>query len=185
MQHPSFLRTGVCQDGGPSPFDGAVLLVTARGAFVARCSPADGGRLRVLHNIPRPPAAREGSFPAAAWRAQAAQPQQQEAPVQAPVPRAQLALAWEREALLLDVPLAQLPETPQQTGAGAPRRHTYVVCTSVVVGIRQAPTALLLGSDAALQYCLLAGCSHPLYLHACPRLLWVLLANRQSSITKT
>ena len=40
------------QDGG-SPFDGLVLMCSAKGAYVGRVLPE--GRLTLLHNIPRPP----------------------------------------------------------------------------------------------------------------------------------
>ena len=46
----------------PPPCDGVMLLLCAKGAFVARCLPPDG-RLRVMHNIPRP-ACRARGLPA-------------------------------------------------------------------------------------------------------------------------
>ena len=48
------------QDGG-SPFDGLVLMCSAKGAYVGRVLPE--GRLILLHNIPRPPDTPQVSCP--------------------------------------------------------------------------------------------------------------------------
>ena len=48
LRHPEWLL----QDGG-SPFDGLVLMCTAKSAYVGRVLPE--GRLVLLHNMPRPP----------------------------------------------------------------------------------------------------------------------------------
>ena len=131
------------QEGG-SPFDGLVLMCTAKSAYVGRVLPE--GRLVLLHNMPRPPdtpqvlllqgnkgclswlasgwrgalgqgaccvrtpdrasqalmpeCGMQGSVPYAAWRASPAQPAGKRAAVVA-------ALAWDRQLLLLDVPLTR------------------------------------------------------------------------------
>ena len=46
--------------------EGALLICTARGAYVAKV--AGEARLGILHHIPRPPNVRDGCLPYASWR---------------------------------------------------------------------------------------------------------------------
>ena len=46
--------------------EGALLICTARGAYVAKV--AGEARLGILHHIPRPPDVRDGCLPYASWR---------------------------------------------------------------------------------------------------------------------
>lgn len=91
--------------------DGALLVGTAKGVFVCRLLPE--GRLAIVHSIPRPPEAREGCLPSAAWRPR---------PPEAGRPAsALLAVAWERSVALYDVPLRPAARAPSHN-AGSPSR---------------------------------------------------------------
>lgn len=72
-----------------------LLVGTARGVHVCRLLPE--GRLAVAHSLPRPPSAREGCLPSAAWRLR---------PPEAGRPAsALLAVAWEADVEVYAVPL--------------------------------------------------------------------------------
>ena len=53
-------------------YEGLFLAATLGGMLVARAAP--DGRFTVLHNLARPPAAREGCLPYPAWQPRAASP---------------------------------------------------------------------------------------------------------------
>jgi len=97
------LRPGAAA-GGPhgraraqegSACDGMLLLGAARGVFVGRLLP--DGRLALVASAARPPAARNGCLPSAAWRPRPTEPGR--------AASALLAVAWERSVMLYDVPL--------------------------------------------------------------------------------
>jgi hypothetical protein len=54
------------QDGGAAFLEGMALVCSQQGVFVARVGL--DGRLGILHNIPKPPEAREDCLPYATWR---------------------------------------------------------------------------------------------------------------------
>ncbi|CAL8466179.1 g5715 [Coccomyxa elongata] len=114
------------QDGA-SPFDGMVLLCTARAAYVGRMLP--DGRLNILHNIPRPPDAPQGCLPHASWRLSTA-----------PLPNramgASLAIAWGRRVLLLDVPLFRQPSDATSPGGQAEAAEEAAAPLAVTVSQR-------------------------------------------------
>ncbi|KAK9840784.1 hypothetical protein WJX81_004448 [Elliptochloris bilobata] len=96
------------QEGGAG--NGALLIGTARGVFVCRLLPE--GRLAVVHSLPRPASAREGCLPCVAWRPR---PRPPEAGRPA---SALLAVAWEADVEVYDVPLRPLAR-PHGGEAGA------------------------------------------------------------------
>jgi len=105
-----------------SACDGMLLLGTARGVFVGRLL-ADG-RLALVAVAARPPAARDGCLPSAAWRPRPAEPGR--------AASALLAVAWERSVALYDVPLRAparaRPHAPPRPWSAVGRAPTALPC---------------------------------------------------------
>jgi len=96
-----------------SACDGMLLLGAARGVFVGRLLP--DGRLALVAVAARPPAARNGCLPSAAWRPRPAEPGR--------AASALLAVAWERSVALYDVPL----RAPARARPRAPHSHSSLL----------------------------------------------------------
>ncbi|KAL0018560.1 hypothetical protein WJX77_004866 [Trebouxia sp. C0004] len=109
-------RTHPAQENG-AVYEGLFLAATLGGMLVARVTP--DGRFNVLHNLARPPDAREGCLPYPTWRL--CTPTKFSSPTKQ-LPSATLVLAWEKKIYLMDVPLAGLPAMAAgEAQAAAPR----------------------------------------------------------------
>ncbi|DBA69468.1 TPA: hypothetical protein ACH3X2_012810 [Trebouxia sp. C0005] len=98
-------RTHIAQETA-AIHEGLFLAATLGGMLIARVTP--DGRFNVLHNLARPPDAREGCLPYPTWRLRT--PARSSSPIKQ-LPSATLVLAWEKKIYLMDVPLAGLPGT--------------------------------------------------------------------------